>query len=122
MAAALLAGEVDLALLPIENTSAGSINEVYSLLREHDLFIVGEETWKVDYCLAAVRDVPLSSLNRILSPPEGLEQCARFLQSVPPGHPDQLFRHCRANGRGGRRRRSERGGDRVRPRPPRLRA
>jgi len=89
--AALLAGEVDLAVLPIENTAAGSINEVYSLLREHELFIVGEETWKVDYCLAAVRDVPLSSLSRILSPPEGLEQCARFLQTLPQAIPTSSF-------------------------------
>jgi chorismate mutase/prephenate dehydratase len=91
VAAALLAGEADLAILPIENTSAGSINEVYSLLREHELFIVGEETWKADYCLAAVQDVPLSSLSRILSPPEGLEQCARFLQSLPTTVPTSYF-------------------------------
>src|SRR6202012_4439152 len=91
VAAALLAGEVDLAILPIENPLAGSINEVYSLLREHELFIVGEETWKADYCLAAVRDVPLSSLSRILSPPEGLEQCARFLQSLPNAVPTSYF-------------------------------
>jgi chorismate mutase / prephenate dehydratase len=91
VAAALLAGDVDLAILPIENTLAGSINEVYSLLREHELFIVGEETWKGDYCLAAVRDVPLSSLSRILSPPEGLEQCARFLQSLPTAVPTSYF-------------------------------
>jgi chorismate mutase/prephenate dehydratase len=84
---ALLAGEVDLAVLPIENTSAGSINEVYTLLREHDLFIAGEETWKVDHCLAAVQDVPLSSLSRILSHPQGLEQCAQFLQSLPHAIP-----------------------------------
>jgi chorismate mutase/prephenate dehydratase len=84
---ALLAGEVDLAVLPIENTSAGSINEVYTLLREHDLFISGEETWKVDHCLAAVQDVPLSSLSRILSHPKGLEQCAQFLQSLPHAIP-----------------------------------
>ena len=84
---ALLAGEVDLAVLPIENTSAGSINEVYTLLREHDLFISGEETWKVDHCLAAVQDVPLSSLSRILSHPQGLEQCAQFLQSLPHAIP-----------------------------------
>src|ERR1700760_1050397 len=83
VATALLAGDVDLAVLPIENTAAGSINEVYRLLREQELFIVGEETGKVDYCLAAVRDVPLSSLSRILSPPEGLEQCAKFLRSLP---------------------------------------
>jgi chorismate mutase/prephenate dehydratase len=91
VAAALLAGQVDLAILPIENTLAGSINEVYSLLREHELFIVGEETWKADYCLAAVRDVPLSSLSRILSPPDGLEQCARFLQSLPNAVPTSYF-------------------------------
>jgi chorismate mutase / prephenate dehydratase len=88
---ALLAGQADLAVLPIENTTAGSINEVYALLREHDLFIVGEETWKVDHCLAAAADVPLSSLNRILSHPQGLEQCSQFLQSLPNVVPTSYF-------------------------------
>lgn len=86
-AGALLAGEVDLAVLPIENTSAGSINEVYTLLREHDLFISGEETGKADHCLAAVQDVPLSSLSRILSHPQGMEQCTQFLRSLPHAIP-----------------------------------
>jgi chorismate mutase/prephenate dehydratase len=90
-AAALLAGDADLAVLPIENTTAGSINEVYALLREHELFIVGEETWKVDHCLAAVADIPLSSLSRILSHPQGLEQCALFLQSLPHAVPTSYF-------------------------------
>ncbi len=90
-AGALLADEADLAVLPIENTTAGSINEVYALLREHELFIVGEETWKVDHCLAAVDDVPLSSLSRILSHPQGLEQCAQFLQSLPGAVPTSYF-------------------------------
>ncbi len=82
-AAALLDARADLAVLPIENTTAGSINEVYALLREHELFIVGEETWKVDHCLAGIADVPLSALTRILSHPQGHEQCARFLRSLP---------------------------------------
>jgi chorismate mutase / prephenate dehydratase len=82
-AAALLSGEADLALLPIENTTAGSINEVYALLREHDLFIIGEETWKVEHCLAAVADIPPSGLSKILSHPQGLEQCAQFITSLP---------------------------------------
>ncbi len=80
---ALLAGQAELAVLPIENTTAGSINEVYALLREHDLFIVGEETWKVDHCLAAVADVPLSAVTQVLSHPQGHEQCAQFLRSMP---------------------------------------
>ncbi len=90
-AGALLAGDADLAVLPIENTTAGSINEVYALLREHPLFIVGEETWKVDHCLAATSDVPLSSLSQILSHPQGLEQCAQFLQSLPQVAPTSYF-------------------------------
>ena len=90
-AAALLSGEADLAVLPIENTTAGSINEVYALLREHELFIVGEETWKVEHCLAGPADVPLGSLRRILSHPQGLEQCAQFLQSLPQAVPDSYF-------------------------------
>jgi chorismate mutase/prephenate dehydratase len=90
-AAALLAGDCDLAVLPIENTTAGSINEVYALLREHELSIVGEETWKVDHCLAAAADVPLSTLRRIMSHPQGLEQCAQFLQSLPQAVPTSYF-------------------------------
>jgi chorismate mutase/prephenate dehydratase len=88
---ALLAGQADLAVLPIENTTAGSINEVYAVLREHELFIVGEETWKVEHCLAAVSEVPLSALTRILSHPQGLEQCSQFLMSVPQAIPTSYF-------------------------------
>ena len=99
---ALLAGDADLAVLPIENTTAGSINEVYAVLRSHELFIVGEETWKVDHCLAATAEVPLSSLSRILSHPQGLEQCSQFLQSLPNADAHHLFRHRRRDaGRGG---------------------
>ncbi len=89
--AALLAGDAGLAVLPIENTTAGSINEVYALLREHELFIVGEETWQVDHCLAATSDVPLSALRTIVSHPQGLEQCAQFLQSLPSAAPTPWF-------------------------------
>jgi chorismate mutase/prephenate dehydratase len=88
---ALLAKDVDLAVLPIENTTAGSINEVYALLREHELFIVGEETWKVDHCLAAAAQVPLSSLTQVLSHPQGLQQCEQFLRSLPNAVPTFYF-------------------------------
>ena len=90
-AGALLAGDADLSVLPIENTTAGSINEVYALLREHELYIVGEETLKVEHCLAALGPVPLSALTKILSHPQGLEQCAAFLQSVPNAVPTTYF-------------------------------
>lgn len=89
--AALSSGQADLALLPIENTTAGSINEVYDLLREEDVFLVGEETWRVDHSLAGPAEVPLDSLTRVLSHPQGLEQCSTFLESLPHCTPVTYF-------------------------------
>jgi chorismate mutase / prephenate dehydratase len=83
----LAAGVADLAFLPIENTAAGSINEVYDILRERDLHIVGEETYKVEHCLAATADVPLPALHQILSHPLALAQCSAFLHGLPQARP-----------------------------------
>lgn len=74
---------VDLVLLPIENTFAGSMNPVYDLLREHDLHIVGEETYKIDHCLAAMAEVPLTAIEKIYGHPNVLEQCSEFIKSLP---------------------------------------
>jgi chorismate mutase / prephenate dehydratase len=79
---ALETGGADLCFLPIENTVAGSINQVYEVLREGDLHIVGEETYKVDTCLAAPADVPLSALHQILSHPLALDQCSAFVHAL----------------------------------------
>ena len=84
---ALQAGDVDLAILPIENTIAGSINEVYDLLRENDVSIVGEETWSVDHCLAGVSDIPLGAIRQLLSDLDGLEQCSAFVQALSRASP-----------------------------------
>ena len=89
--AALESGAADLAVLPIENTTAGSINQVYDLLQRSPVSVVGEETWRVDHCLAATGPVPLSSLTRVLSHPQGLEQCAAFLRSLPLATPTTVF-------------------------------
>lgn len=75
-------GAADTALLPIENTTAGSINEVYDLLAERDLWIVGEEVLAVDHCLVALSPVPLSHVRRIASHPQAIAQCGRFLRSL----------------------------------------
>ena len=79
----LESGEADLAFLNIESTAAGSINQVYDVLREKDLHIVGEETIKVDLCLCGQAMVPLASVERVLSHPLALEQCSLFLDALP---------------------------------------
>jgi chorismate mutase/prephenate dehydratase len=80
---ALTSASVDLALLPIENTVAGSINQVYDVLREQDLHIVGEESYRVELCLAATAGAPASALRRILSHPLALDQCSAFVSALP---------------------------------------
>ncbi len=84
---ALRTGDVDLAILPIENTIAGSINGVYDLLRESDVSIVGEETWSVDHCLAGVSEIPLGAVREVLSDLDGLEQCSTFVQALSRATP-----------------------------------
>jgi chorismate mutase/prephenate dehydratase len=79
----LTSGQVDLAFLPIENTVAGSVNQVYDVLRERDLHIVGEDSFRIELCLASVADVPLPALRRIYSHPLALEQCSAFTDSLP---------------------------------------
>jgi chorismate mutase/prephenate dehydratase len=72
----------DHAFLPIENTTAGSINEVYDLLSQANLSIVGEEVFRVEHCLHGIGDAPLSRIKRILSHPQALAQCMRFLGTL----------------------------------------
>ena len=80
---AVKSGEVDFAVLPIENTTAGSINQTYDILGEEKLHIVGEEVIKIVHCLMSIEDVDLSNIRRVLSHPKAIEQCTRFLASIP---------------------------------------
>jgi chorismate mutase/prephenate dehydratase len=75
-------GDADHAVLPVENTTAGSIHEVYDLLRERDVFLVGEEVQRVDHCLLGVGDVAPSQIRRVLGHPQALAQCGRFLRRM----------------------------------------
>jgi chorismate mutase/prephenate dehydratase len=79
---AVVERECHYAVLPIENTTAGSINEVYDLLLRTDCSIVGEEIWRVDHCLIGPADVPLHLIRRICSHPQALIQCSNFLESL----------------------------------------
>ena len=79
---ALKRGDADRALLPVENTTAGPISGVYDLLVEPGLHIVGEEILKVEHCLLALDDVPLSRIKRIGSHAQALAQCSLFLANL----------------------------------------
>src|SRR6185503_18773670 len=67
-------GAADLALLPIENTTAGSINETYDLLASGTLHITGEVVSAIEHCLLAHHGVSISGLRTVLSHPQALAQ------------------------------------------------
>ena len=76
-------GAAGYAFLPIENTTAGSINETYDLLRHTELKIVGEEILEVRHCLLGLPGSSLLGITRVVSHPQALAQCARFLAELP---------------------------------------
>lgn len=79
---ALLKKEIDRAFLPIENTTAGSINQCYDLLAENDLAVIGEEVYRIEHCLLALEEVPLTRIRRVVSQAEALAQCTDFLRKM----------------------------------------
>ncbi len=80
---AVQAGEVDRALVPIENSLEGSINATLDALaiEAHDVEIAGELLHPVHHCLVAASvDVPLERIRVVGSHPQGIAQCAEFLR------------------------------------------
>ncbi len=75
-------GVADYGLLPVENTTAGVINEVYDLLLHTKLNIVGEDIFQIRHCLLAIEVIPLSKIRRVLSQWQALAQCSRFLAQL----------------------------------------
>ncbi len=75
-------GHADYGVLPIENTSSGSINEVYDLLQHTTLYIVGELTLPIEHCLVATTDIRLEQLKTLYSHPQPHQQCSEFLSKL----------------------------------------
>ena len=86
MLEALKAGEVDYAVLPIENSIAGSINESYDLLAKMGLSLVGEEFQPIAHCLIGAAEVAVTDIRRVYSHPVALAQCGEFLETLQDCH------------------------------------
>lgn len=72
-------GHVDYGVLPIENTSSGSINEVYDLLQHTNLSIVGEITQPIEHCLLTAVNTRLEKIKTIYAHGQPFTQCSNFL-------------------------------------------
>ncbi len=74
-------GSADFAVLPIENSTAGIVSEIYDLLVEFENYIVGEQIITIEHCLMAVEGTKKEQIKRVYSHPQSLMQCAKFLQN-----------------------------------------
>lgn len=72
-------GSADFAVLPIENSSAGMVSEMYDLLEEFENYIVGEVILPINHYLVGTEDTTLESIERVYSHPQALMQCSKFL-------------------------------------------
>ncbi len=74
-------GRASHGLLPVENSQAGSINQAYDLLLDHDLRVIGEVKLRVRHCLLVPKGVAAADIQRVRSHPQALAQCERYLRT-----------------------------------------
>jgi len=74
-------GSADFAVLPIENSTAGIVNEIYDLLQEYENYIVGEQIIKIEHCLLGVPGASLEEIRTVYSHPQSLMQSSRYLET-----------------------------------------
>ena len=77
---ALKAGEINYGVLPIENSSAGVVNDVYDLLRKYGFYIIGEEYISINQHLLGLKGTKIDSIEEVYSHPQGLQQSSNFLK------------------------------------------
>jgi len=76
-------GKADYGVLPIENSTAGGVTDVYDLLMDFDNYIVAETAVKVNHALLSIPGAKLSDIKSVYSHPQGFMQSSEFLEEHP---------------------------------------
>ena len=88
---ALIAGAVDAAVVPIENSLAGSVSEHFDLLLAHQVTVVAETQLRIRHNLIVLEDTKESDVVRVFSHPVALAQCKQFLAAHPAMEPFAFY-------------------------------
>ena len=80
-----------LAMVPVENSTAGRVADIHHLLPESGLYIIGEIFFRVNHTLLGVKGAKISDLEEVRSHAQGLAQCRENINKMkllPIIHPD----------------------------------
>lgn len=72
--------ECDFGILPLENSSFGSVKEVYNLMLERNFYIVGSYKLDINHYLLGNLDANLSDIKKVYSHPQALGQCGKYIE------------------------------------------
>ncbi|MDR3264338.1 MAG: chorismate mutase [Clostridiales bacterium] len=73
-------GQCETGVLPIENSTAGSVNEIYDLMRKYKLYIIRSAKIKVEHNLIAAKGVKLGDIKEVYSNEQAIAQCGNFIK------------------------------------------
>ena len=76
-------GAADFGVLPLENSTAGTVNRVYDLLTKSGLFIVSSLTLRIEHALLAKKGCTIDGVREVVSHEQALRQCEGFLAGLP---------------------------------------
>ncbi|MDD3186496.1 MAG: bifunctional chorismate mutase/prephenate dehydratase [Anaerostipes sp.] len=83
-------GKADYGVLPIENSSAGTVSGIYDMLLNSEVCVVGEEIVECNHALVGIPGTQLEKVEKVYSHPQGLMQCNNFLKGWKWEQIDQL--------------------------------
>ena len=78
---AVKVGDTEFGIVPVENSSAGSVNEVYDLILKYKLFIIGAVAMPVSHNLLGIKGAKIADIKAVYSHPQALSQCKTFLEA-----------------------------------------
>lgn len=77
---AVVNGKADFGIVPIQNSTAGSVHQTYSLLKKYNCYISASTKVKVSHCLVTREDTDFSQVKRVYSHEQALAQCSEFIK------------------------------------------
>ncbi|MCC8074295.1 MAG: prephenate dehydratase [Clostridiales bacterium] len=74
-------GDAKFGVIPVENSTAGSVHESYDLIMKYRFYVVGAYDLKIEHCICAKQDTKYEDITDVYSHPQALSQCSNFIKN-----------------------------------------